>query len=1157
MKIAFAMPYADPSWVRLYFDSPITADAALLDPANYYASQGKVIAVSAPVETMQECNYVILNLAGVPANQWITISCALAEAGYDQAQVFSSAFGGVYMFLEIEGAPQNPDAMYIPEEDGVRNVVGMEYFRSPSAISVVGARIEWHRGSVTRDMLALKLTDTNGYLRRLFAARPKGRRFYLLEDIDEESSTFKLFGDLSGELPAYLWCGREAMSVEFVQEEGAGIYTVVVVRASLGTKKERHKKGDEATDFNEILRGRIATLYEVEFGPDGPKRNVLFRGVMDVPTILPDNTGFELKIKDLFEHYDRPIGERLGNEALVNYPAVYVGNSTMFLEVEDERLQTQPVEGSDTPVFYTPAALIEKLEERLNTDLPGDWNVELKEDGHVRITHNRQFVLLGDKEGSIHHLLGFSGKDRFEAKERNGSFELESNLELCTGLTNAEDDSALMVPLVRVRPGKEQDSNNDLLPWESPRGMDCYANGSIQDSSGYFERAASAGTCNGFVRIDSEYLQYVQAKRTKVKSVLQALPEFYQDYLQLSPSGRGALGSKIAPHKGGTKVMELIVSSNNQFFRQEEEMGQFFEIHPLEFALQLLLSTGTGENWSGTGTNYDTRPAHHALGIPHELVDIDAFEQLIYEIAPLSRMSFVISPKERRTFFEFISQEICLPLGAVLLLDRQGRITVRSARAPLLSEKVPVIDSSSLLLSGTVSHRDYPHMQAAEITIRYDKDDISGDFHAISHIRHRHLRRLYPHIKPLSFEFCGIKEDLGGANDVREFALRKIEMFGRPLYGYSFVLCGSAKASENSAGIEYWRDLKVGDVVRLKVDGVPSATGEEYCNELLVIVGTSYDTDKDRVDIEAIGGISEGRFAGFAFTAHVVFASNSPSAAIYVYQDDPLTENLLDVLHTNSALVIQDFDPEPVNLTIYKEFSSESFVVESIEATMLDGRPAWKISTSKLPEDFIPPVAEVIDETTVVLSGPMFSRFHEGATIYTSNPSNGGAYTITSISYDAIADTTTISANFDTTLQVGDRLWKDEYFLSLAPFEHASSNDRNFAYLAAGSWFAPGFEPDKLITPTDNQTLYVSGDRRDEYVPGTWVETDSPSLDGESALIDAVTFDESANQTKLTLHEPLSASPAGFKVFRVERGTYWYFPKPATMPDGSSPCQFL
>lgn len=91
--------------------------------------------------------------------------------------------------------------------------------------------------------------------------------------------------------------------------------------------------------------------------------------------------------------------------------------------------------------------------------------------------------------------------------------------------------------------------------------------------------------------------------------------------------------------------------------------------HPLDLALQVLTSTGTGTNGA-----YDKLAAENGLAIPQAFVDVASFENAM-ALTPNDRYCFDITePAIGKTWLE---QEIYKTINAYPLVDQQGRLKVK------------------------------------------------------------------------------------------------------------------------------------------------------------------------------------------------------------------------------------------------------------------------------------------------------------------------------------------------------------------------------------------------------------------------------------------------------------------------------------------------
>jgi hypothetical protein len=133
--------------------------------------------------------------------------------------------------------------------------------------------------------------------------------------------------------------------------------------------------------------------------------------------------------------------------------------------------------------------------------------------------------------------------------------------------------------------------------------------------------------------------------------------------------------------------------------------------HPLQVALQIITSTGEGNNGS-----YDTLPADWGCGLDGDQVDVDAFEQLIHDTPGLLISLVVIEAEAAR---EFIVRECLKPFGFYLRPTVDGRISVGQLATPptVAISSVETITDEDLAVDeqGQVIQLDGPVQSVADV----------------------------------------------------------------------------------------------------------------------------------------------------------------------------------------------------------------------------------------------------------------------------------------------------------------------------------------------------------------------------------------------------------------------------------------------------------
>lgn len=175
----------------------------------------------------------------------------------------------------------------------------------------------------------------------------------------------------------------------------------------------------------------------------------------------------------------------------------------------------------------------------------------------------------------------------------------------------------------------------------------------------------------------------------------------------IQPMGTGSL--QDANHDSGETVDNYVLYQGN----------------PVTLMLQIMLSTGVGTNWSGTGTNYDVLPYGQGIGIPYSLVNITHIEE--------QRDVFLRSVVVQQFFHEesqgikFFEDHLCQTLCFWLFENRQGQADVTFFYVPMGTLDAVTINDS--LIIGSPQY-DANLQTGAEFvnqsTVYYDFQPTSG-----------------------------------------------------------------------------------------------------------------------------------------------------------------------------------------------------------------------------------------------------------------------------------------------------------------------------------------------------------------------------------------------------------------------------------------------
>jgi hypothetical protein len=100
-----------------------------------------------------------------------------------------------------------------------------------------------------------------------------------------------------------------------------------------------------------------------------------------------------------------------------------------------------------------------------------------------------------------------------------------------------------------------------------------------------------------------------------------------------------------------------------------------FSGHPIDLMLWILMSTGTGQNYSGTGTNYDVLPRYQGIGIPYDQINITGFQTVKASLGAMTFHDFFIDEIQS---LNFIQEQILQQAHIMLYVNRAGQIDCAS-----------------------------------------------------------------------------------------------------------------------------------------------------------------------------------------------------------------------------------------------------------------------------------------------------------------------------------------------------------------------------------------------------------------------------------------------------------------------------------------------
>lgn len=150
-----------------------------------------------------------------------------------------------------------------------------------------------------------------------------------------------------------------------------------------------------------------------------------------------------------------------------------------------------------------------------------------------------------------------------------------------------------------------------------------------------------------------------------------------------------------------TGVAPVTLDNNGGNYDTPQQAGStvqnyvLFEGNPVDLMLQIILSTGNGSNWSGTGTNYDVLPSCQGIGVPWQQVDITGFETQRNQY--LSWMTFSGYFSAQVMAISFIQKNILPVCHGYLYVNKAGQITFTATYAPIGTVDAITLDQTNIV----------------------------------------------------------------------------------------------------------------------------------------------------------------------------------------------------------------------------------------------------------------------------------------------------------------------------------------------------------------------------------------------------------------------------------------------------------------------------
>jgi len=171
----------------------------------------------------------------------------------------------------------------------------------------------------------------------------------------------------------------------------------------------------------------------------------------------------------------------------------------------------------------------------------------------------------------------------------------------------------------------------------------------------------------------------------------------------------GCFGTPREQHSAGTEVKEVLPiawsSDGSVDVKGELFFLPWISDHPIDIALQLILSTGTststtngvanGTNYTAGQTNYDSLPRAWGMGVPISWLDQTEIEQTRDLKIPGQRgAGVIVEPFELR---EFLTKEVYQPWGLFPVTKLQGLYSIRRLDPPMPLDTPTAITAAHLV----------------------------------------------------------------------------------------------------------------------------------------------------------------------------------------------------------------------------------------------------------------------------------------------------------------------------------------------------------------------------------------------------------------------------------------------------------------------------
>lgn len=347
----------------------------------------------------------------------------------------------------------------------------------------------------------------------------------------------------------------------------------------------------------------------------------------------------------------------------------------------------------------------------------------------------------------------------------------------------------------------------------------------------------------------------------------------------------GPTGVAIGPNGGGSQasalfgVSQVVLNGNGASSQQTHQAGAnvdnyiLFQGNPVDIMLQIIMSTGTGTNYSGSGTNYDVFPSSQGIGVSPSMVNVTNFQNQKNRF--ISWMYFSNYFSDQVTALKFFQEHIFRQAQLYIFTNKSGQLDLSMAYYPLPQVNPITIDNSNVkgipvFNSNLQTGNDFYN----EVFASWDYQPMSDLFTNNEMFTQLASQQAYLERSVLSVDCKFVFSVNGGQKIINRMINIMMQRTKNPL---PIIQCDC---------FAQLQPINVGDKVLLNHPQVPNLlTGKLGGSYICEVVGSSPDYVNDIVHLTlyAIGLSSNKRYAVIGPAGLPTYPSATTANKNYVY----------------------------------------------------------------------------------------------------------------------------------------------------------------------------------------------------------------------------------------------------------------------------------